>query len=131
MGFDSFKGLPEAWDGLAAGHFSTGGNIPKIEDPRVRLVPGWFQQSLDGFLHSFKPTHRVVVNNDSDLYSSTLYTLTKLDKILVPGTLIFFDEFDDVQHEFRAWQDYSAAYLKKFKLLAGNDRFRTAVFEVL
>ena len=97
----------------------------------MRFVPGWFQQSLDGFLHSFKPTHRVVINNDSDLYSSTLSTLTKLDKILVPGTLIFFDEFDDVQPEFRAWQDYRAAYLKKFQLLAGNDRFRTAVFEVL
>ena len=26
-GFDSFKGLPEAWNGLAVGHFDCGGQI--------------------------------------------------------------------------------------------------------
>lgn len=132
VGFDSFEGLPERWWARRdAGHFSTGGAVPTIDDGRVRFVKGWFQDTLDGFLREFKPRHRLVINNDSDLYSSTLYTLTKLDALLVPGTLIFFDEFDDVQHEFRAWQDYCSAYRRKFRALAGNDRFRTAVLEVL
>ncbi len=131
VGFDSFEGLPEKWWGLEKGHFSTGGNPPEIGDKRVSFVRGWFQNTLDSFLRDYTPAHRLVINNDSDLYSSTLYVLTKLDHILVPGTVIFFDEFDDVQHEFRAIEDYSAAYLKKFKALAGNDRFRTAALEVL
>ena len=130
VGFNFFEGLPEIWCGMNADHFSTGGKTPDIADSRVRFVRGWFQDTLDGFLRDFKPHHRLVINNDSDLYSSTLYTLTKLDHLLVPGTLIFFDEFDDVQHEFRAVQDYSAAYRKTFKPLAAKNRFRTAVLEV-
>jgi O-methyltransferase len=130
VGFDSFEGLPENWGDMKAGHFSTGGKTPDIADTRVHFVRGWFQDTLDGFLRNFKPRHRLVINNDSDLYSSTLYTLTRLDHLLVPGSLIFFDEFDDVQHEFRAVEDYSAAYRKTFRPLAADDRFRTAVLEV-
>lgn len=129
-GFDSFEGLPEAWENLDAGAFSTGGKLPSITDNRVNFVRGWFQETLDGFLQTFRPRHRLIVNNDSDLYSSTLYTLTKIDHLLVPKALIFFDEFDDVQHEFRAVQDYAAAYRKNFTVIAATDRFRTAVLEV-
>lgn len=131
VGFDSFEGLPEQWLGLEAGHFSTGGNVPAIDDGRVSFVRGWFQETLDGFLDGFKPRNRLVINNDSDLYSSTLYTLTRLNALLVPGTIIIFDEFDDVQHEFRALQDYCSAYLKKFQMLGAFDRFSRVAFEVL
>lgn len=132
VGFDSFEGLPERWWAQCdVGHFSTGGVVPVIDDVRVEFVKGWFQDTLDEFLRRFIVKHRLVINNDSDLYSSTLYTLTKLDHVLVPGTLIFFDEFDDVQHEFRALHDYASAYRKKFKALAAIDRFRTVVLEVL
>lgn len=130
-GFDSFEGLPESWWSLDAGHFSTGGKAPLIDDDRVRFVKGWFQDTMDTFLKDYSPRHRLVINNDSDLYSSTLYTLTKLDHLLVPGTVIFFDEFDDVQHEFRAVEDYGSAYRKKFKVLAATDRFRCAALEVV
>lgn len=129
-GFDSFDGLPENWDGLSVGHFTTGGNIPKLDDVRVKFHKGWFQDTLDAFLNEFTPKNRLIINNDSDLYSSTLFTLTKLDKLLVPGTIIIFDEWDDLENEFRAHEDYCAAYLKSFKLIAGVDRFRTAAFEI-
>ncbi len=131
VGFDFFEGLPEGWSGLQAGHFSTGGMAPAIDDPRVHFVQGWFQDTLDDFLRDFAPRNRLLINNDSDLYSSTLYTLTKLDHLLVSGSIIFFDEFDDVQHEFRAFEDYCAAYRKDFRVLAGIDRFRTAALEVV
>lgn len=131
VGFDSFEGLPEDWDYLRAGAFSTQGAVPRIDDTRVVFVRGWFQDTLDDFLRQFQPRNRLVVNNDSDLYSSTLYTLTKIDHLLVPGSIIFFDEFDDVQHEFRAMNDYASAYRKTFRLLGATPRFRTAAFEVV
>jgi O-methyltransferase len=131
VGFDSFEGLPEQWGGLGVGHFSTEGMAPAIADPRIRFVRVWFQDTLDGFLQDFEPRNRLLINNDSDLYSSTLYTLTKLDHLLIPGSLILFDEFDDVQHEFRAWEDYCMAYRKNFRVLAGIDRYRTAALEVV
>src|SRR5258707_9706507 len=34
IGFDSFEGLPEAWDNLGVGAFSTGGAVPCIDDSR-------------------------------------------------------------------------------------------------
>jgi O-methyltransferase len=131
IGFDSFEGLPEAWAAHQAGHFSTEGKAPQFDDARIRFVRGWFQDTLDGFLKDFTPRHRLVINNDSDLYSSTLYVLTKIDYLAVSGTVIFFDEFDDVQHEFRAMEDYAAAYRRKFKVMAATDRFRTVALEFL
>jgi O-methyltransferase len=130
VGFDSFEGLPQAWDYLEAGAFSTGGKVPNIDDARATFVRGWFQDTLGQFLDGFVARSRLVVNNDSDLYSSTLFMLTKLDALLIPGTIVFFDEFDDVQHEFRAMVDYADAYRRDFVLLGATDRYRTAAFEV-
>lgn len=54
VGFDSFKGLPERWElggaSLDAGHFSTGGQLPDVNDPRVSFVKGWFHETLPRFL---------------------------------------------------------------------------------
>ena len=53
VGFDTFTGLPEAWDFRPAGTFDVKGAKPKIEDQRVSFVVGLFQQTLSGFLDSF------------------------------------------------------------------------------
>jgi hypothetical protein len=39
-----------------------------------------------------------VIHNDSDLYSSTLYALTMMDRIVPLDAIVIFDEFWDV-HE--------------------------------
>jgi hypothetical protein len=113
-GFDSFEGLPHEWKrGYSKGHFGTGGKPPEIPDSRITWMKGWFQQTLPKFLETFRPGSQLIINNDSDLYSSTLYTLTVLDHFLVPGTIIIFDEFYDASNEFRAYKDYTSAYMRK------------------
>lgn len=118
VGFDTFTGLPTDWGKyLEQGHFDTGGETPALADGRGRFVAGLFQETLPAFLTSFRPGHRLVIHNDSDLYSSTLYTLTMLDRTIVPGTVLIFDEFASPLHEFRAWRDYQGAYMRRARLI--------------
>ena len=97
---------------LAAGSI-VGGVIPHIEDDRVFFIKGWFQETLPKFLESFSVRSRIVIHNDSDLYSSTLYVLTMLNYLLRSKTIIIFDEFPSTLHEFRAWNDYLSAYKRR------------------
>jgi O-methyltransferase len=122
IGFDSFEGLPEKWnEKMDKGRFDVGGAIPQVDDDRVRFVKGWFQHTLPDFLREFSPRSRLVINNDSDLYSSTIYTLTQLNDILSPGTIIIFDEFSSPLHEFRAFNDYLSAFMRTAKPLVMTD----------
>lgn len=123
-GFDSFEGLPDDWSpSRPKGTFTQRGRPPKLHDPRVRFEIGLFQDTLPRFLHAFHPQRQVIIHNDSDLYSATLYTLTKLDSSVSDGTIIIFDEFWDAAHEFRAFMDYVAAYRRTFSVIAGTRRF--------
>lgn len=121
VGFDTFHGLPEDWDKglqeMKAGTFDTGGRVPEIADARVSFVAGLFQQTLGGFLKTFTPKGTVVLHNDSDLYSATLYTLAMCDQVLPAGSIIIFDEFHCVPHEYRALIDWAAAYMRKYEVL--------------
>jgi Methyltransferase domain len=126
-GFDSFEGLPEDWyNDRPKGTFACGGNPPQIADPRLEFVVGLFQETLPRFLTRFRPKARLVIHNDSDLYSATLYTLTQLDPFAMAGTVIIFDEFWDAGHEFRALMDYAVAYRRKFSVIAATQRFGQA-----
>jgi len=92
-GFDSFEGLPEGWyGGWRPGAFDVGGKQPDSNDKRIEYVKGWFQDTLRDFLKSYKPKNRLVIHNDSDLYSSTLYVLTMLDELIEKDTILMFDE---------------------------------------
>jgi hypothetical protein len=128
FGFDSFEGLPESWrPGFEQGTFDVGGSLPEINDDRTRFIKGWFHESLPPFLDIFETKHRLVIHNDSDLYSSTLYCLTTLDcrKLLMPGTILIFDEFGDPSHEFRALNDYASAFGRKWNAVAATENFWT------
>jgi O-methyltransferase len=132
FGFDCFTGLPEDWNSdFRRGHFDTGGRIPKTDDVRVKFVVGMFQDTLPRFLADFKTSNRIVVNIDCDLYSSVLYCLTRLDTVLPKGTILIFDEFGEVLHEFRAANDYVASYRREFKVLCSHDDFYTVAVELL
>ena len=125
VGFDTFEGLPEDWVEFSRTvkkeTFTTEGKMPSINDDRVSFVKGLFQHSLPGFLETFTPDKQLVIHNDSDLYSATLYVLTYMNRYLVPGTVIIFDEFYSVLDEFRALEDYASAYMRKYEVIAATN----------
>src|SRR5579862_8929246 len=131
FGFDSFEGLPEDWvASKPKGTFSTGGKTPDIEDSRVEFVVGLFQQSLPSFLSSYQPRNRLLIHNDSDLFSSTLYTLAVLNPVIQPGTIIIFDEFNVVLDEYRALTSYASAFMRNYKIVAATVGFTQTAVEI-
>jgi hypothetical protein len=109
FGFDSFEGLPEFWrPGFDAGTFKMD-HVPDV--PGAELVPGWFDDTLPGFLEKH-PEPVAFLHLDADLYSSTRTVLLALASRLHAGTVIVFDEyfnFPDWQaHEHRAWVEFVA-----------------------
>jgi hypothetical protein len=131
-GFDLFTGLPEDFGPVRAGSFDTGGKLPEVSDARGTFIAGFFQDTLGPFLADGalgrRPTGRpLVVHLDADLYSSTLYVLTRLAPSLRAGDILLFDEFGVPMHEFRAWTDFVAAYRVQATLLGqANDWLQTA-----
>ncbi|HUF34012.1 MAG TPA: TylF/MycF/NovP-related O-methyltransferase [Acidimicrobiales bacterium] len=104
-GFDSFTGLPETWnDENTAGRFSTDGEVPTIDDPRVRFFPGWFDDTLPAY--EPPPHDAVFLNFDADLYSSTTAGLRHLRPLISKGAWLYFDELNDKDHELRALDEF-------------------------
>lgn len=117
VGFDSFEGLPERWTGtMDAGHFSTAGQTPQVDDPRVSFVKGWFAESLPTF---DIPSHDLlIVNVDADLYSSAVTVLRWAAPLIKLGDLLYFDEFHDRQQEGRAFHEFLDESGHEFEMLA-------------
>lgn len=109
IGLDSFEGLPEDWAGMTKGAFDVGGNLPKIDDRRVSFIKGWFQDTWDLLETQMRaePMGKLVVHFDADLYSSTLFALSQMDRFRLPYVAVF-DEFSG--HETRALYNYCQAY---------------------
>ncbi len=114
-GFDSFEGLPENWVAeLPQGAFSTAGRLPPVRS-NVRLLKGWFQQTLGPFLEAH-PEPAALVHLDADLMSSTRYVLDTLGRAgrLVDGCVIQFDDFYGWSNRYRngdfaAWEGSEAS----------------------
>ncbi len=126
VGFDSFYGLPEAWTTHMPFHrthkeygytptaeqshngFSLNGQVP--EPGHGTLVKGLFQETIEPYFKSFDRKFKSVMLVDCDLYSSTLFLLTRLHSYFAIGDLIIFDEFGDSLNEFRAFNDYVGSH---------------------
>jgi hypothetical protein len=111
IGSDSFEGLPERWATLNEKTFSTGGRTPQISDPRVTFVKGWFQNTFDDAIKLARRQNpnpdEVLIHFDADLYSSTLYLLSRLYNEFDQYYFIF-DEF--IGHESRALLNFQEAF---------------------
>ena len=135
-GFDTFEGLPEAWDMgggqvMGRGAFDVGGRTPQCDDPRGKFVPGVFQATLLPFLEQGLPQRRqLVLHMDADLYSSTLFCLSQLYPHITAGTVIIFDELVNSIHEYRALQDWSQSHLMDYEVLGATTRFEQAAIRI-
>jgi hypothetical protein len=116
--FDSCQGLPEAWNGKAAGHRKAV-QMPSFDDPRVKFHIGWFKDTL--------PCTDILsfVHIDCDLYSSTKEVLEGIQ--VAKGTIILFDELfgypDWENNEYKALQEYD----RPFRYIARDDHSRAAI----
>lgn len=129
-GFDCFEGLPEEWDYQnKKGAFNLNGEIPmgaifgehqseydpsptkntKPWNPNIKLIKGYFDDSLPKFLESHKGDADFI-HLDADLYSSTKTVLTLLTPRIKNGTMIMFDEICDYpdyrDHEIKAFAEF-------------------------
>lgn len=131
-GFDSFLGLPEEFDaagGYPKGRFSTDGEAPEIDDPRVSFHKGWFKDTVPSFE---LPEHEaLVINMDADLYSSTILVLQELRDAFRPGTILYFDDLSRPEHEAKAFDEFLNETGLRFRALCADRSLNHAAFECL
>ena len=131
FGFDVFTGLPEDFGVMKKQHYDSAGQTPNIQDDRVTFIKGLFQDSLPGFLLDYKPQQKKVVHMDADLYSSTLFVLTKLIPLLEKDDIIIFDEFGVPTHEFRAFNDIVSSYNLRYEFLGAINNYLQIAIKII
>ncbi|MFK7815221.1 MAG: class I SAM-dependent methyltransferase [Gammaproteobacteria bacterium] len=98
-GFDSFEGLPESWVHNDVGTFSVGGKLPKVPN-NVTLHKGWFEDTLP--IWSAQNQDQIaLLHIDCDLNSATQTIFENLEKFIVSGTIIVFDDY----FNFPNWEE--------------------------
>lgn len=111
-GFDSFEGLEEDWVGQSrggqAGRYSLDGVLPEVAG-NVRLVKGWVQDTVPGWLDDHPDQPIVFAHLDMDTYTPTRFVLDAIRDRLKPGTVLLFDELYGYpgwrEHEYKALQE--------------------------
>lgn len=106
VGCDTFIGLPERWNKMPKGMWNVDGKLPIIDDKRVKFIKGKFQNTYSEIEKNINTNNELLFHFDADLYSATLFLLTKLDKFREYYAI--FDEFTG--HESRAIYNYCQSY---------------------
>jgi hypothetical protein len=119
FGFDSFEGIPEHWAIYPSGHWKAKPYTSNRRD--VIVVQGMFEQSLTPeVVATIGPIGLLHV--DCDLYSSTRTVFDRIGALVVPGTVIIFDElynyFGWEAHEARAFLEFVVAENLEIEYLA-------------
>lgn len=129
-GFDSFEGLKEDWRGyaLTKGSFDLKGKLPKVRS-NVHLIKGWFDATIPPFLAQH-PEPFAFVHIDCDTFEATEVALGLIGRLLVPGTVIVFDEYFGYRGwqvgEFKAWADFAQRTGTQYRYLAFS-RYQVAI----
>lgn len=124
-GFDSFEGLHVDWAGWneGKGAFDRGGALPKVA-ANVRLVKGWFHETVPAFLVRESGPF-AFVHIDCDTYEATKIILDEIGDRLRPGTIVLFDEYFGYRGwklgEYKAWQERVAAAGIEYEYLAFSE----------
>lgn len=118
--FDSFEGLPEAWQGKPRGAFSTAGEAPELP-ANVAIHRGWFAQTLPPYARALSTPLRLL-HIDSDLYSSASAGLSALGPYIETGTIVVFDQYIGNESwredEHRAFQEAALHHRWRYHYLA-------------
>jgi hypothetical protein len=126
-GFDSFRGLQEAWSGDRFA-FDAHGSLPNVPG-NVVLHQGFFADTLPGWMEEHHGP-AAFIHIDSDLYESARCVFDLLDERIVAGTVIVFDEYFNYpnwqEHEFRAFRELVARCHIEYEYL-GYARFQVSV----
>ncbi|CAA0169855.1 TylF/MycF/NovP-related O-methyltransferase [Tenacibaculum maritimum] len=131
FGFDSFKGLPEAWFSNKKGDFNQNGILPDIKDDRLEFVQGLYQKTLFNFLKKKKILNKQkIIHIDADLYSSTLFVLTTLHHYLEKDDIIIFDDFAYIMGEYKALIDYEKSYYTKYKVIGAVNNYAQIAIKI-
>lgn len=134
FGFDSFEGLPDKWrDGYEAGHFARD-TFPEVRS-NVKLIKGWFNHTLPLFLDHVSSIPVSYLHVDCDMYSSSVTIFNNLQKNIVPGTIIIFDEYFNYpyweHHEFKAFQEYISSSGRKYKYVGVVPRHQQVAVQII
>lgn len=128
-GFDSFDGLPEAWNGMGVGHFKC--EVPKVRH-NVILVKGLFEDTLPKFMEDNEGDIGFI-HIDCDLYSSTKTIFNNVKNRLAKNAIISFDELIDYgkneewrQHEYKAFQEFLLETNYNYKCIARWSRHQAS-----
>jgi hypothetical protein len=123
-GFDSFRGLDEDWSG--AGHvkgtFDLAGRLPRVR-PNVRLLAGWFRDTLPGFLAA-NPDSVALLHLDCDTYGATAEVLGLVRDRLTPKSVVILDDYHGFwgfrEGQLKAWAEFVAADGLAYRYAAFN-----------
>ena len=126
--FDSWQGLPQEWDHGTGEVADMSCDPPSVPD-HIQLHKGWFKDTVP--LWKQKNTGPIAfLHMDADIYSSTKEVLTSLNKQIVAGTIITFDEFCNFrlsgkmskwqEQEFLALVEWLDEFNRKIKPLNRN-----------
>ena len=133
-GFDSFQGLPEDWTSRMPRGFFARDNLPKVRS-NCQLHVGWFDDTLPKWVKSHSDVPIQLLHIDSDLYSSAVTILKELSDLIVPNTVIIFDEYINYpgwqQDEFRAWQEFVRERNIKYQYIGYVSKHQKVAVRVL
>ena len=113
----------------SARRLSTAGDLPLVDDPRVRFFPGWVEDTLP--LYEW-PEHEVLFALfDADLYSSTAVALATVRPHLRPGSFVYFDDFHHRCDELRAFAALIDEHDVRFELVGALRELSKVLFRVV
>jgi hypothetical protein len=129
--FDSFEGLPEEW---VSGKWKKGAfkleesKIPKFNPKTTMVYKGWFKDTLPTFCEN-ATTPLAFIHMDADLYSSTMDVFIPANRLIVPGSIILFDEYvmKDADDEHRALEDWASKFDRKYEYLWRSHRSQVCI----
>jgi len=113
--FDSFEGLPSDWTTSAEGTFRLSEEeIQSLDLPsNSSCHKGWFKDTLSKWKQETNSKSISLIRIDCDIYSSTKDIFDLVGKMLIPGTIVIFDEligyFGWENHEYKALCEFLSA----------------------